>query len=1278
MFFGEFAADGEAEAGSLALGLGGIEGVEYPRTVFRGDARSGVGDFTENALVVSIGADLHAALIVGQRNDGVAGVHHEIDQDLLHLANVAHDGEAGTDLGVDLDALAQKMGADEFEHVAHDRGHFVAGLFTFVHARVVEQLVDDALHLFGRADRDVQFFVNFGLGARFHLGVFQRERNGAERSVELVGDAGRELAHGGEFAGLDQLSLRTGDLLVEAAVGERDTGFHGQRIQKVEMTWAVAVAFGCQGAPLRDGSDEHGSHGSWLRQVDPLWDEGRVSRRNPAVEHDGPARGLDHGPDVGGQPLQQLGALQRGSQITKRFKQVRKVVGPRGLVGELQLESQLVSLLAGHHSGLGGELQSGQDREQQQKGRQVAAGEQHPRADEADNLGQQLVVQLSAHEARANHQVDQTGTERGRGPRVREQARSDNDGREVSKQIGERARTRQSPQSGGTQNEKAEREARAQHRGEAERKAGGEAAGGSDAHCAQLGKQRRHGEEPARGFEHGPGGAPKSKRHQHTRRDQESCHGARFGGVTGGAFRQREPCDFMVRILVLEDDLELQTILSQLLLEQGYDVHVASRGEEALALALKHEFDLVVADVRLEGMDGLDTVAQMRDQQPSLHSLIVSGYASEEQTLRALQLGVGGYLKKPFKLQDFLANVQRLAREKQDQQKGRQFRTLLRWVCEALARTGELQRVLRAEAAVVRLARLCGEVDGEELHLAGLLAALERAGSGPTPNEVLPSKRVRRALRHSDEHWDGSGRTGLRGEQIPREARLVTAALHGAGFAVQPEWVEPELLQLWQQEDPEVEVAPPVGTLGLLTLARTLESAGDSSHAAAAYEEILKRSPQSREGTAALAGRARLASASGDAAQAREFALRTAATARQQGPQQHAGSLLEAGLVLHSLGAEAEGEGMLKEAEAVFRQLELPGLWAAARLAQPSIWDLGPERDHCLGLLGSFEHASELSQCAAWLLPKLLNAAASPMTERILKRLLLECPEETRRLLNGSHDVATRRRLAGYLAGSEGPAVLALAQDEDPGVRQLLQQGNGAATGVQMLRIYALGAFEVMVGPRKIDPAAFKTQKARYLLAYVAAGESQVPEERVLDLFWEGDPTRARQSLSNALYAIRKALGEDYITRAQGCLMMNPGVMWHDLKELEKAYGEDALARVVRLYRGPYLDACYMDWASERRRSVQQMAVNALSRLLEESHEAGRVQQVQDYAQTLLTIDGCRQDAHLRLMQSYLAQGQPEQAIRQYEVCQKTLARELDMEPSLAIFEAYQRARLLG
>ncbi|GMU52022.1 MAG: hypothetical protein AMXMBFR33_11680 [Candidatus Xenobia bacterium] len=114
-------------------------------------------------------------------------------------------------------------------------------------------------------------------------------------------------------------------------------------------------------------------------------------------------------------------------------------------------------------------------------------------------------------------------------------------------------------------------------------------------------------------------------------------------------------------ILIVEDDPTLRDILVTTL--EDYDqylVYGASSPSEALALARENIFDLVVTDVRMDEMDGIQCLQQMRFIQPDLRSIVITGYASDDAPGRAIRVEAEDYLFKPFGIAQFLTAVERV------------------------------------------------------------------------------------------------------------------------------------------------------------------------------------------------------------------------------------------------------------------------------------------------------------------------------------------------------------------------------------------------------------------------------------------------------------------------------------------------------------------------------------------------------------------------------------------------------------------------------------------
>ncbi|MEW6283259.1 MAG: BTAD domain-containing putative transcriptional regulator, partial [Candidatus Eremiobacterota bacterium] len=242
----------------------------------------------------------------------------------------------------------------------------------------------------------------------------------------------------------------------------------------------------------------------------------------------------------------------------------------------------------------------------------------------------------------------------------------------------------------------------------------------------------------------------------------------------------------------------------------------------------------------------------------------------------------------------------------------------------------------------------------------------------------------------------------------------------------------------------------------------------------------------------------------------------------------------------------------------------------------------------------------------------------------------------------------------------------------------------------QRVKVYSLGPFEVYAGARPVDEQAWKTRKVRYLFAFLLAhGERPVSEDLIIEEFWPGESDRGRKNLYGATSTLRKVLAGDSavdpVLRMHGRLQINPVYpVWHDMVEFEAAIQASkqpadrcrALNRCVRLYRGPYLDGCYMDWAIPLRTRIERQVEGALFELARHAVQEDRTPEACEHASRILEIDPCNQAAHLILMQAHLRSGRPEAAVRQFEQCRQVLRQELRMEPTIELLEAYHRARL--
>ena len=116
--------------------------------------------------------------------------------------------------------------------------------------------------------------------------------------------------------------------------------------------------------------------------------------------------------------------------------------------------------------------------------------------------------------------------------------------------------------------------------------------------------------------------------------------------------------DVRARILLVDDETEITSILSDLF-EGKYDCTVAGSAEEALALLAEEDYQLVVSDITMPGMSGLDMIPHVRSGWPNSVVVMISGMQTVESAIDALRLGAFDYVMKPFDLRQVEAVVKR-------------------------------------------------------------------------------------------------------------------------------------------------------------------------------------------------------------------------------------------------------------------------------------------------------------------------------------------------------------------------------------------------------------------------------------------------------------------------------------------------------------------------------------------------------------------------------------------------------------------------------------------
>jgi nitrogen regulation protein NR(I) len=113
------------------------------------------------------------------------------------------------------------------------------------------------------------------------------------------------------------------------------------------------------------------------------------------------------------------------------------------------------------------------------------------------------------------------------------------------------------------------------------------------------------------------------------------------------------------QVLLIEDDVSLAANLYDVLAEDGFKVTVCHRGDDGVHHAGKKEYDVVLTDLRLPGLGGLDLVRQLHHDQPRLPVVLMTAHGTIETAIEATKLGAYDYLQKPFEMRQLLGVLQR-------------------------------------------------------------------------------------------------------------------------------------------------------------------------------------------------------------------------------------------------------------------------------------------------------------------------------------------------------------------------------------------------------------------------------------------------------------------------------------------------------------------------------------------------------------------------------------------------------------------------------------------
>lgn len=124
-----------------------------------------------------------------------------------------------------------------------------------------------------------------------------------------------------------------------------------------------------------------------------------------------------------------------------------------------------------------------------------------------------------------------------------------------------------------------------------------------------------------------------------------------------------------LRLLLVDDEEMFLEFLSRRLISYQYDVKICLSGENALEMMIDNDFDVVILDVLMPGMDGIETLWEIKKIKPLTEVIMLTGHAYRESGIEGMKLGAYDYLSKPCDTEDLIAKINKAYDRKTEHEK---------------------------------------------------------------------------------------------------------------------------------------------------------------------------------------------------------------------------------------------------------------------------------------------------------------------------------------------------------------------------------------------------------------------------------------------------------------------------------------------------------------------------------------------------------------------------------------------------------------------------------
>jgi DNA-binding SARP family transcriptional activator len=238
-----------------------------------------------------------------------------------------------------------------------------------------------------------------------------------------------------------------------------------------------------------------------------------------------------------------------------------------------------------------------------------------------------------------------------------------------------------------------------------------------------------------------------------------------------------------------------------------------------------------------------------------------------------------------------------------------------------------------------------------------------------------------------------------------------------------------------------------------------------------------------------------------------------------------------------------------------------------------------------------------------------------------------------------------------------------------------------------------------LLGPPKLElndaPVVIDRRKTLALLAYLGVDRWQHHRDQISALFWpEYTQRKAFSNLRHVLWEVRQAIGDRWIDARRDTIGLTRNAdIWLDvadfearsaqgLSEMNTSFRIPLLTQSVKLYRNHFLTGFslkgspdFSAWTLARSEDLRRQLARVLAILADDLGSSDQAENAIPYAQLLVGLDPLNEVSHCQLMQIYLQVGQHNAALRQYQICEKILRKELGIDPQPETRSLYKQIR---